>query len=85
MQLVSFLWHLINVMGATLQLGSRVYLKNAVAGEPGVVCSFEHGKAVIEWPDMLEAGRTKHDPESLVVDEAFKVEQLSLDYGELVA
>jgi hypothetical protein len=67
-------------MDARIKLGSRVYLRLAIAGAPGVVSGFDRqGYALVDWVDMPEIGRwTAHDPESLVVDEAFTVRQLDL-------
>jgi hypothetical protein len=72
---------------ASIQIGSRVYIKIAIAGDPGVVMKFDHyGRALVDWPDMQEIGRwTAHDTESLVVDEAFTVTQLDLSFDEVAA
>ncbi len=71
---------------STIRVGSRVYLKNAVCGEPGCVVGFDRGKAIVHWPDLPELGRdTRHSPDSLVIDTAFVVEQLSLDLDSLAA
>ena len=72
-------------MERTIQLGSRVYLRNAICGEPGCVVGFERGRAVVEWPDMMEMGQTRHRIETLVIDEAFQVYQRDLDFGEMAA
>ena len=70
----------------TIQIGSRVYLRNAIAGEPGCVRRIEGNYAHIEWIDIPEIGRLmKHRLDSLMVDELFHVEQLRLDFGELAA
>ena len=75
-------------MGADSQivLGSRVYLKNCVAGDPGCVVGFTRsGKAQVEWYD-LDIGRpTEHDLTSLLIDESFRVEQLGLNFEEIAA
>ena len=73
-------------MSASIKVGSRVYIRIAVCGEPGCVMSFDkNGRALVEWVDLPELGRwTAHDPESLVVDEAFTVEQLGL-FEEIAA
>ena len=70
-----------------IRIGSRVYLRNAIAGEPGMIMRFEsRGRAVIYWPDLPELAReTTHSIDSLVVDEAFKVEQLGLAFEEQAA
>lgn len=72
-------------MLSTIRIGSRVYLKNGIAGEPGIVMSFERkGKVLVEWADIPEIGRcTVHPVDSLVVDEAFKVEQISFGYDKI--
>ena len=73
-------------MESNIQLGSRVYLRNAICGEPGCVVRFTpYGKAIVSWPDLSEVGETKHDPSALVLDEAFTVRQLSLDYEDVAA
>ena len=62
---------------ALIRMGSRVYLRGCIAGEPGFVTGFDRrGRALLDWSlDMPEIGRcTAHDPESLVVDEAFTVQ-----------
>lgn len=70
----------------TIRVGSRVYLRNCIAGEPGVVIGFERRKILVEWIDMPEIGRpTKHSPDSLVIDTAFVVSQLGFDFGEMAA
>ncbi len=68
-----------------IEIGSRVYLANCIAGEPGCVIGFERGRAVVTWPDMPEQRDTRHAPETLVVDEAFRVAQFHLDFGEVAA
>ena len=67
-------------MSASILQGSRVYLKNAVAGEPGVVHEIDRrGYASVEWVDVPEIGRwLRHHVDTLVVDEAFTVRQLDL-------
>jgi hypothetical protein len=74
-------------MDARINLGSRVYIRIAVAGVPGVVSGFKGGKVLVDWSaDMPEIGRwTAHDPESLIVDEAFTVKQLGLAFEEVAA
>ena len=70
---------------ATIRIGSRVYLRNCVAGEPGCVVAFERGKAVVTWPDMPEQQDTRHAVETLEIDTGFRVTQLGLDFGEMAA
>ena len=67
-----------------IRVGVRVYLIHAVAGEPGVVTSFDsRGRAMVFWPDMPELAReTAHDPSALMVDESFRVTQLGLFEGQ---
>ncbi len=74
-------------MLSTIRQGSRVYLRNCIAGEPGMVARFDSmGKAVIFWPDMPELHReTAHSLDTLVVDEAFCVRQLDLSFSEQAA
>lgn len=65
-----------------------VYIHIAVCGEPGCVRAFDKkGYALVDWSaDMPEIGRwTAHDPDSLVVDEAFCVRQLDLSFDEIAA
>jgi hypothetical protein len=69
----------------TIRIGSRVYLRNCVAGEPGCVIGFDHGKAVVTWPDMPEQRDTRHALENLEIDTGFQVTQLGLDFGEMAA
>jgi len=73
--------------GASIILGSRVYLRLAVCGEPGCVMDFDkNGRALVDWSaDMPEIGRlTAHDLDTLVVDESFTVRQLDL-FEEIAA
>lgn len=74
-------------MDARIKVGSRIYLRNAICGEPGMVTRFDaRGRAVIFWPDMPELAReTTHSVDSLVLDEAFKISQLGFDFGEIAA
>jgi hypothetical protein len=74
-------------MEQAIHLGSRVYLKLAIAGEPGIVCGFgSNGKVHVEWLDMLEVGVTAHSPDSLIVDETFSVRQLDLfEFAQVAA
>jgi hypothetical protein len=66
-------------MVASIQHGSRVYLRNAICGEPGCVCGFSrNGKAKVEWFDLPEMGVTEHSLDSLIVDESFTIRQLDL-------
>jgi hypothetical protein len=76
------------VMSASINLGDRVYLKIAVAGEPGYVSGFDHrGRALVDWSaDMPEIGRlTAHDLDTLIIDEGFTVRQLDLFESDEVA
>jgi len=65
---------------ASIQTGSRVYIRNAVCGFPGCVVGWDRsGRAIVYWDDLPELGRnTAHDVDSLVLDEAFTVRQLDL-------
>jgi hypothetical protein len=74
-------------MTASIKLGSRTYLRNAIVGEPGCVCGFtRNGKVQVEWFDMPEIGVTEHSPDTLVVDETFAVRQLHLfEFAEIAA
>lgn len=65
-----------------------MYLKLCVAGEPGCVVGFDRrGRALVDWSlDMPEIGRcTAHALDTLVVDEAFTVSQLDLDFNDIAA
>ena len=73
-------------MTTPIQLGSRVYLRNAIAGEPGCVVGFTRGgKARVEWPDLDMGRATEHALDSLVIDTAFRVRQLGFEFGEEAA
>ena len=75
-------------MSASIKVGSRIYLRHCIAGEPGIVVSIDaKGRARIHWPDLYaEMGRdTFHAVDSLVVDESFRVSQLGFDFGEIAA
>ena len=72
----------------TIRIGSRVYLRNCVAGEPGCVVGIDsrRGKAEVYWPDLPELGRnTFHFIDSLEVDTGFVVSQIALDFEEIAA
>ena len=73
-------------MSASIQVGSRVYLANCVAGDPGCVVGFtKRGKAMVEWYDLPIGRPTEHDPASLLIDESFVVRQLGLAFEEQAA
>ena len=64
---------------SSIRIGSRVYIATCIAGEPGYVAEFDRrGWVGIDWLDMLEAGRTFHRVETLVLDTSFSVRQLDL-------
>jgi hypothetical protein len=71
---------------ASIQLGSHVFLRNCVAGEPGIVHAIDRkGYASVEWTDMPEIARwMKHHVDTLIVDESFSVRQLDL-FDEIAA
>ena len=72
--------------GASIKLGSRVYLKTCIAGFPGCVVGWDRkGYALVYWDDLDLGRNTAHDPENLVVDEAFCVKQLDLFQFDEVA
>lgn len=76
--------NLIVAQNFPIRVGSRVYLKVCVAGDPGCVVSFTpRGKAVVEWYDLSHT--STHDPDALVLDEGFTSSQRSLDFGEGIA
>lgn len=66
-----------------IRVGSRVYLRVAVVGDPGCVVAFDHGKAVVEWYDLDLGHTTTHPVENLIVDEAFQGGQIA--FGEEAA
>ena len=71
--------HTLRKMSAstTIRIGSRVYLKIAIAGDPGCITSFDkRGRAIVDWYDLGIS--TRHYPDNLIVDEAFQVLQLDL-------
>jgi hypothetical protein len=69
-----------------IRVGSRVYLKNAICGFPGCVVGFDRkGYALIYWDDLDLGRNTAHKTDSLVLDEAFCVKQLDIDFGEQAA
>ena len=71
-----------------IRLGSRVYLRTAIAGDPGCVVGFTRsGKALVDWSlDMPEIDHpTEHDPINLIVDEAFQIKQLGFEFEEIAA
>ena len=71
-------------MGASIQLGARVYLANCIAGDPGCVVGFTtRGKARVEWFDL--GITTEHALDTLVVDEGFTLSQLGLDFDSIAA
>lgn len=72
---------------ATIRIGSRVYLRNAIVGEPGCVRLIDaRGFAHVEWVDLPEIGRfTRHKLDTLMIDESFIAHQLTLDVFEMVA
>ena len=73
-------------MAQAIQVGTRVYLQYAIAGEPGCVVAIDrHGKAEVFWPDLDLGHTTKHSLDALVVDEAFTVRQYALDFEEMAA
>ncbi len=68
-------------MLSQIRIGSRVYLKYAICGFPGCVVGFERsGKAIVYWDDLDLGRNTSHPLDSLVVDEAFTIRQLGLDF-----
>jgi hypothetical protein len=74
------------MMGASINLGSRVYLRNAICGFPGCVVGFDRkGYALVFWDDLDLGRNTSHQLGSLVIDEAFTVRQLGFDYESLAA
>ena len=55
-----------------------MYIWISISGEPGVVVGFDgNGNALVWWPDLDLGRNTVHDPDSLVLDQAFTVPQVS--------
>lgn len=76
---------ILQAMSASIQVGDRVYLANAVAGEPGVVVVISGEKAEVHWPDLPELARnTKHRLNTLILDEGFMARS-KLDYETAAA
>lgn len=72
-------------MDASIKVGDRVYLANAIAGEPGVVVRITGLTGYVTWPDMPEITEpTKHKLDTLVVDEGF-VARSNLDFETAAA
>jgi hypothetical protein len=72
-------------MTASIQVGTRVYLRNAVCGFPGCVVGWDRkGYALVYWDDLDLGRNTAHAVDTLVVDEAFCVRQLDL-FDEVAA
>ena len=72
-------------MADTLQIGSKVYLRNCIAGDPGIVREISQGVVKVEWPDMPEVGLTKHKLDSLIGDEGFSTQQLAVEFEQSAA
>lgn len=71
------------VVNNQIRVGSRVYLKTCIAGEPGCVVEIDrHGRANVQWSDIPDMGWTAHNPDSLVVDESFRTTQLGFAFEE---
>jgi hypothetical protein len=68
-----------------IRVGSRVYLRNCVAGDPGCVVGFLRGKAEVFWPDLGLGRNTFHAVDTLEVDTGFVVRQLGLDFEQAAA
>jgi len=66
-------------MDARIEIGARVFLRNAVAGEPGVIVKLYGDRALVEWPDLNLGRPTKHSIDSLVLAEAYNEAQ-RIDY-----
>ena len=70
---------------STIRVGDRVYLRYAVAGEPGCVVNLVRGKAEVHWPDMPEQRNTFHPLDTLELDTAYTVKQSAFDWDEIAA
>jgi hypothetical protein len=72
-------------MTKCITIGDRVYLANAIAGEPGVVVRITGLTGYVTWPDMPEITEpTKHKLDTLVVDEGF-IARSNLDFETAAA
>jgi hypothetical protein len=61
-------------------------LRNAICGFPGCVVGWDRrGNAIVYWDDLDLGRNTVHSVDSLVLDEAFVVRQLGLDFNEEAA
>lgn len=59
-------------MVAELQIGSKVYIREAVGGEPGVIVHLQGESALVEWADMPDGAHISvHPVGELVPDESF--------------
>lgn len=55
-----------------LQIGSKVFVREAVAGEPGVIVHLQGEYALVEWADMPDGAHVSvHLVDDLVPDESF--------------
>jgi len=73
-------------MEQAIKVGSRVYMKLAICGFPGCVVGFDRkGYALVYWDDLDLGRNTAHAVDTLVLDEAFKVEQLGLAFEQEAA
>lgn len=65
--------HILEQMSViSLQLGSKVYVREAVAGEPGVIVCLQSESALVEWSDLPSgAAVSVHPIGELVPDESF--------------
>lgn len=74
-------------MLSTIRVGSRVYLKNAVAGMSGCVIAFREEQAIVFWPEDISCSErsSTHPIDSLIVDETYNSEHMVLDFGEYAA
>jgi hypothetical protein len=74
-------------LNSAIRVGSRVYLKLCIAGDPGVVHEIDRkGYAKVEWVDLPELGRwMRHHVDTLVVDESFVCSQLGLEFDSQAA
>ena len=71
---------MLTFVSASIKVGDRVYIANAVAGEPGVVVKLRGDRAHVHWPDLPEIDElTSHKLDSLILDEGFMARS-ALDY-----
>lgn len=68
-------------MTQEIKLGSRVYLRICIAGDPGCVVGFDRkGRVIVQWYDLDLGRNTTHDIDMLILDESFTVSQREFSF-----